>query len=1074
MIYGVLFFVLLVGSVVVRNSPWVSNAMLHTVLETVATLLAFIIGGLALVRHYSRRQATLLLIGTGFLGAALLDLNHVLITTERFGVRPGVAADDLFAWSWIAERVFLSLFLFVALLAWRLERREGEGFREGSLYATAVTLTILILLLFEWLPVSTAHFPDFVVNRPAEFIPALFFLLAFGGFLTKASWRRDVFEHWLLISVLIAFMAHAAFMSGSTQRFDAMFDAGHLLKIASYLAILAGLFINVYSTFQREGDVLGILTEANTVLEREVAVRAQTEEAVKDGRTRLQDFLDTAHDLIQSVAPDGRILYANTSWKQTLGYTDEDLDGTSVFDVIHPSHRAVFQEELDRVLAGFPGRPLQIHFLTRGGETVILSGTATAQQMAGRGVGAQAIFRNVTDQRRAERELAESKANLAALVENTGDAIWSVDRDRRLITFNSAFALAVEALSGREPHVGDLPEEVFHDEEVDWYQEMYERALRGERHSSVRVEKVDGQLRYMELYANPIQGEEGVSGVVIFGKDVTPRRRAEEALRVAKEEAEAANKAKSDFLASMSHELRTPLNSIIGFANILLKNKDGNLSEKEEGFLGRVLSNGKHLLQLINEVLDLAKVEAGRMELIIEEVDLGRLITETVMQLEGQAKVKEGAVALLADVPDGALPVEADSAKLKQVIINLVGNALKFTHDGSVTVSLEVGGDGSTPTAISVKDTGIGIAQERLSAIFEAFQQAEAGTSRKYGGTGLGLAISRSICLLMGYDLVVSSELGKGSTFTIVMGERARKTPESSAQTQDQVQPSEVVRTEPAVAPVVDVALGEPAEESDPLSAASRMRDFRVLIIDDEDDSRDLLAHYLRELGCKVIVAADGPEGLRKADEYRPDLITVDLMMPDMPGWEVLRTLKSDEELRRIPVVVVSIVAAEGQGRLLGAVDLITKPFDREDILRVLWRNLNRRRGGRVLLMDRSERMRNHLSGVLSHPDLEVVTAEEGEDGLAMIRSEAPDAIILDLELPDMDGLTFLHRLRQNPSNNGIPAIVLTSTELSTADRNNLANLASGAVPRDERAGQHLRRMLTAIFGLEHTWETPS
>ena len=192
-------------------------------------------------------------------------------------------------------------------------------------------------------------------------------------------------------------------------------------------------------------------------------------------------------------------------------------------------------------------------------------------------------------------------------------------------------------------------------------------------------------------------------------------------------------------------------------------------------FRSRVLTNGKHLLALINEVLDLAKVEAGRMELIIEEVDLAHLCVETVQQLEGQVKAKEGSVQLLADVPDSVRLVETDSAKLKQVIINLVGNAVKFMHEGTVTVRLDLADDGQTPTAISVVDTGIGIPKDRLEAIFEAFQQAEAGTSRKYGGTGLGLALSRSICLLMGYDLIVESKVGTGSTFSIVMGERAAR-----------------------------------------------------------------------------------------------------------------------------------------------------------------------------------------------------------------------------------------------------------------------------------------------------------
>ncbi|MFQ5553104.1 MAG: PAS domain S-box protein, partial [Thermoplasmata archaeon] len=778
-VYWILFLLLLGGSLILRNLTGRTTPATHTLVESVATVLAFMVGALSLVRFYSRKQATFLFIGTGFLGAGLLDLNHTLITSNLLIAMRGAAVnpEDLYAWSWTSERVFLSLYLFVSLLAWRQEIKEKgqETIHEGSVYATALILTLVNLFFFEWVPLTRSHFEFMGMTRPAELLPGTFFLLAFSGFLLKGEWRKDPFEHWLLVSLLIGAMTHLGYMAFSETRFDPMFDAAHLLKVASYVAILTGLLFSVYATFAREGKVLEALSASNEALAKEVAVRAQTEEAVKEGRARLQDFLDNANDLIQSVDPDGKILYVNSAWKRVLGYTDEELDRINFFDLVHPRHVAMLREEFQRVLEGGEPRRFNVEYVAADGRVVILSGSVQAQRIHGRPVATQGIFRDVTEQRRAEQELAASRANLTALVENTGDAIWSVDREHRLITFNSAFSLAMEARTGIEPAVGQLPTETFPPEDAAWYEEVYDRALSGERHVALRTDEVDGQLRYFELYANPIEGEEGIAGAVFFGKDVTPRVRAKEALRIAKEEAEAANKAKSDFLANMSHELRTPLNSVIGFTNILLKNKGGHLTEKDMGFLQRVLANGKHLLELINEVLDLAKVEAGRMELIIEEVDLGELVQETVMQLEGQAKVKEGDVALVADVPEGVAPVETDSAKLKQVIINLVGNALKFTHEGSVTVRLEVGADGETPTAIAVQDTGIGIPPDRLDAIFEAFQQAEAGTSRKYGGTGLGLAISRSICLLMGYDLIVESEMGKGSTFSIVMGERAKK-----------------------------------------------------------------------------------------------------------------------------------------------------------------------------------------------------------------------------------------------------------------------------------------------------------
>jgi PAS domain S-box-containing protein len=1100
--YAIIFFVLVGGSLLLQgNVYWSTGAEAHQIMESVATILAFIIGALALVRYYSRKEATFLLIGCGFLGAALLDLNHALTTIPymvdaRVSADPRVEPAGLYAWTWTAERVFLSLFLFVSLLAWRQEVREGreEAIPELTIYATALVLTISNLLFFEIVPLRSLTSPTDVVSRPAELGPAVFFALAFAGFYRKGSWRRDQFEHWLLVSLLISVLAHAGYMMFSEQRFDAMFDAAHLLKIASYVAILTGLMSSVYATFTREAAVLDALTDSNDALAREVEFRAKTERAVKESSERLQRFLDNANDLIQSVTPDGRFLYVNSSWKRVLGYSNEDLESMKLFEIVHPEYREKLRAELDRVFKGGQPDRFNVEYVAADGRLVILSGSTQAQLVGDKAVATQSILRDVTEQRLAERQLDESQRNLEALVENTGDSIWSVDRQHRLITLNSAFSLAVEARTSREPVAGQLPAEVFPPEDVEWYEELYNRTLSGERHVAVRSDDVDGHLRYFELFANPIHSVEGVSGAVFFGKDVTARERAEELLRIAKEEAEAANKAKSDFLANMSHELRTPLNSVIGFTNILLKNKDERLNEKDVGFLQRVLSNGKHLLALINEVLDLAKVEAGRMELIIEEIDLAHLCVETVQQLEGQAKAKDGAIELLADVPESVRLVETDSAKLKQVIINLVGNALKFTHEGSVTVRLDMAADGKTPVAISVVDTGIGIPADRLDAIFEAFQQAEAGTSRKYGGTGLGLALSRSICLLMGYDLIVESEEGQGSTFRIVMGERAERPvlqphPE---ETQARALPSTASESDvgadgagaATVGAVAEADLpssteadqesgtsgaGEPTPDhsatgAEETAAGPGWGGFKVLVVDDETDARVLIAHFLEDFGCQVLTASSGEEGLELAKRHKPDLMTLDLIMPGLTGWEVLKQIKSDPDLRVIPVVVVSVVANEGRGRLLGAVDLVTKPVDREDLLRVLWKNLGRQRGGRVLLMVDDDARREELTEIVRDRGLDVLPSSGG-DLLPILSQQAPDALVLDLALDGVHGVAALLELRDDRMHTGLPVLVMTHPDMNDKEREIVGELATAhASPAD--AAAVLANLLDVSFPL--------
>jgi PAS domain S-box-containing protein len=1035
-VYWILVLVLAGGAILLRQSPWRTGATLHTTMEVIATTLAFIISALSLVRYYSRKQSTFLFIGTGFLGTALLELNHAIVTSPFYAAREGVQPQDLSAWSWTSARLYLSLYLFVSLLAWWRETREQEveHVNEHIVYATATLLAVTMFFFFRLVPLSAAYRPGMVFSRPGEFGPALFFALAFAGYLWKGNWRTLAFEHWLLISLLISVVLHGLYMSRSQTPFDATYDAAHLLKIASYLAVMNGLMISVYHTFRRETDSLETVRDINAQLAREITTRRETE-------GRLQHFLDTANDLIQSVAPDGRFLYVNRAWQETLGYTDHDLEKQGLFDILHPDNRDKAIADFKRLLDGERMDRMLVGFVARDGRQVLCEGSANLLMRDGRPVATQAIFRDVTEQRRAERELAASRANLAALVENTGDTIWSVDRQERLITFNSAFALAVEARTGREPKVGMVPTEVFLSEDVPFYQEIYSRTLSGERLSELREENTQGQQQWFEIYCHPITDGSGVTGAVMFGKDVSRRIMAEEGMRLAKEDAEAANQAKSQFLANMSHELRTPLNSIIGFANIVLKNKKGHLDQQESGYLSRIVVNGRHLLSLINEILDLAKIEAGRMELEIMQTDVGALVRETIQGLEGQVKDKD--VKLLADVPEKVLPVETDPHKLKQVIINLVGNALKFTEHGSVTARVQTDRDG-TPLAIRVVDTGIGIPRNRLEAIFEAFQQADGSTTRKFGGTGLGLTISRSMCQLMGYDLTVDSEEGKGSVFSIVMAAHRQE----GKGEQPPPKPSEVAKEPPAPSPV------------------GSLRDFRVLVVDDENDARVLMQHYLEDFGCSVLTATNAEEGIAMARREHPDLITLDLMMPGMNGWDALKVLKNDPEVRNIPVVVVSILAGEGRGKLLGAVDLVTKPVEREDLLRVLWRNLVRRQGARVLVVDDDAATRDGLSAHLKEVGLEVQLAENGQDALEQVQNEAPDAVVLDLLMPVMDGMTFLDRLRASPYHRGLPVIVMTAKELTAREREELTEKASGVIAKGDGLEDRLVEVLGTLFPL--------
>jgi PAS domain S-box-containing protein len=529
-----------------------------------------------------------------------------------------------------------------------------------------------------------------------------------------------------------------------------------------------------------------------------------------------------------------------------------------------------------------------------------------------------------------------------------------------------------------------------------------------------------------------------ISGFLLVGSDIRVRWTHEQEMRRAREAAETANKTKSEFLANMSHELRTPLTSVIGFTNILLKNKAGNLRDQDLTFLGRVLDNGKHLLALINEVLDLAKVEAGRMDLDVTSIALGDLIRETLAGLEGQLRDKD--LRLVAEVPSDIPHVATDRGKLKQVLINLIGNALKFTERGTVTVRVDSDPLTHRPLAIEVIDTGIGIPSEKLGKVFEAFQQADASTSRRYGGTGLGLTIAQSICRLLGYTIEVQSRVGIGSTFRIVFGERAEVAPSLAPTASGRFRAMRALQS------------GLPA-----------LAGKKVLVIDDDSDSRLLLTQHVEDCGCRVLAVDTGEQALALAREYHPDLIVLDLMMPGMSGWDVLKVLKANPLLCEVPVVVVSLVAGENRGTIFGAVDLLDKPVSREGVHAMLRRNLAPE-CGRVLVVDDNPDSRRLATTFLAEEGFETREAVNGSDALKQLQDFTPDLIILDLMMPEMDGMTFLEALRREPRYLRLPVVVVTAKDLSERETQRLGTEAAAVLRKGEELAAGLKRVVREVL----------
>ncbi len=765
-------------------------------------------------------------------------------------------------------------------------------------------------------------------------------------------------------------------------------------------------------------------------------------------------IVETAVDAIISIDPHGTIHSANPAAEHMFGYKHRDMIGRNV-SLLLPgqsakSHDIFFDAHLRSGISSTNGMGRELFGQRSDGQTFPVD-LSVSEVQTGTDTRCTGIVRDITGRRQAEALLAE-QAKLAAFAAEIGrslvregglqrtlrscaeamvvqlDAavarIWTLNDNEQVLELGASAGQETQfdAPYGRVPvgqtNIGQIAQEriprqtnqVLSDPRIgdhEWAQQEGIVAFAG--HPLIVQDRVVGVMAVfsrLPLSDATLSALASVADSIAVGIE---RARSEVRLQEAMVTAELANVAKSQFLANMSHELRTPMNAIIGYSEMLTEEFEDLGHTQYIPDVKKIRTAGKHLLGLINDILDLSKIEAGKMEVFAEDFEAAPFLEDVVVTVQSLIESRGNTLTIESAADLGS--VHSDQTKIRQILFNLLSNAAKFTDHGAIILKADrISHAGQDWLELEVCDTGIGMTTEQQSRIFEAFTQAEASTTRRFGGTGLGLTITRRFSEMLGGRLTVKSELGAGSSFIVSIPAECRR-PDSDGPPKKATLPDTVV-----------VGNGLPSARE-------------ILVIDDEPDARDLMRRFLQKEGYSVLTAASGPEGLEQARQRRPAAITLDVMMTGMDGWAVLQQLKEDPSTAEIPVVMISMVDKADLGYALGVADYLIKPPDRKRLSDILKRVCTDQTRSEILIVDDDDHSRQMLASLVAKSGCTVRQARNGKEALDCIAERQPDLMLLDLQMPVMGGFEVVADLNRQGLTGKIPIVVLTARDVTRDDR---------------------------------------
>ncbi|MBZ5665113.1 MAG: response regulator [Acidobacteriia bacterium] len=764
-------------------------------------------------------------------------------------------------------------------------------------------------------------------------------------------------------------------------------------------------------------------------------------------------FIKLSVDMFCIIGFDGFFKNLNPSWEKTLGFTTEELMTKPRIQFVHPEDRAFTATEIERLQHGAVTLSFENRYLCKDGSYKWLLWNAVSAPQQG---VIYAVARDITGRKRAEARVRESEERYRKLFELNPQPTWIYDRETlRFLAVNKA-ALQNYGYSYEE-FLSMTIQDIRPSEDIPALRKSVAALHDGQWECGVwRHRKKDGNVIFVEITSYSFEFS-GRPADFVIAVDVTERQRAEkerqeftermaaanQELEVRNREVERATRMKSKFLASMSHELRTPLNAIVGFSELLADGTPGDLNAKQKRFVNHIKQGSVHLLQLINDILDLSKIEAGQIELRCEDFLVGDALPEVLSTIRPLAMVKNIQVRQKLETDR---PVYADRVRFKQVLYNLLSNAVKFTSkDGSIEIRCY---DDGAAVALSVTDTGIGIRPGDQEMVFEEFRQVEGSAGATQEGTGLGLAITKRLVEQQGGKISLKSEFGKGSCFTFTLPHGGTAINGASF----------IVPTTPL-----------------PAAATESARNPLVLIVDDEVPARELLASYL-ETEYRVAFANSGAESVKKAQELLPDAITLDVLMPGGSGFETLVALRAAAETAHIPVVIVSILDQQRVGFALGATDYLIKPIHKPTLLETIRKHVAVKTDddAAILLVDDDPKTLELVEETLRSAGYETQSVRSGARALEVLGSKFVGAVLLDLLMPGMDGFHVIRHVRQEPTLRDLPILVMTAKNLTTKEIELLSQDTQGFLQKSGSWQQQLtaevgrvlqRRSLTKAAG---------